>query len=189
MNENLNAVKAADPEVFTWLEANRERSDFARSVYDYGSRKGYLSPGQTAAVLNSIERARQRAAAEANAPAIDTTRLEAVFQRALGNGLKKPALQVGEFRFNLAPSTGANPGAIYVKQDGAYLGKMLRGQFIARATGEVVTRVLTIAGDPEGEAIKHGKLTGRCAVCARPLSDPESVERGIGPICAQKFFA
>ena len=25
---------------------------------------------------------------------------------------------------------------------------------------------------------------GRCAVCARPLTNPESLERGIGPYCA-----
>ena len=29
----------------------------------------------------------------------------------------------------------------------------------------------------------HGHATGHCGICSRPLSNPESVERGIGPIC------
>lgn len=30
-----------------------------------------------------------------------------------------------------------------------------------------------------------GKLTGICAMCRRVLSDPESIARGIGPVCAK----
>ena len=29
----------------------------------------------------------------------------------------------------------------------------------------------------------------RCSICHRPLSDPESVKRGIGPICWRKILA
>lgn len=29
---------------------------------------------------------------------------------------------------------------------------------------------------------------GRCCVCARPLTDPESIGNGIGPVCAEKGF-
>lgn len=32
-------------------------------------------------------------------------------------------------------------------------------------------------------AQRLGKKTGRCQICHRKLSDPVSVERGIGPIC------
>jgi hypothetical protein len=36
----------------------------------------------------------------------------------------------------------------------------------------------------------HAGLTvhhiGRCCVCARPLTTPESIESGIGPVCAEK---
>jgi hypothetical protein len=34
---------------------------------------------------------------------------------------------------------------------------------------------------PEGYNIQH---VGRCGVCGRPLTTPESIESGIGPICA-----
>lgn len=36
------------------------------------------------------------------------------------------------------------------------------------------------------DAMEWGKLTGTCIVCGRRLDVPESVERGIGPVCANK---
>lgn len=44
-----------------------------------------------------------------------------------------------------------------------------------------------IEKDPEAAAVFHGRASGRCAVCSRDLTDPESIARGIGPICAEKF--
>jgi hypothetical protein len=37
------------------------------------------------------------------------------------------------------------------------------------------------------EAMAFGAQTGQCCVCAAPLTDPESVRRGIGPVCAKKY--
>lgn len=37
------------------------------------------------------------------------------------------------------------------------------------------------------EAQEYGRQTGTCMVCSRRLSDPESVARGIGPVCARRF--
>ena len=37
------------------------------------------------------------------------------------------------------------------------------------------------------QAAEAGVQTGRCVVCARLLTDPESVAAGIGPICAGRF--
>lgn len=36
------------------------------------------------------------------------------------------------------------------------------------------------------EAKQFGKLYGRCCVCGRILTDEESIEAGIGPVCAGK---
>lgn len=33
----------------------------------------------------------------------------------------------------------------------------------------------------------YGTLTGICAICGARLTDPVSVERGIGPVCAARF--
>lgn len=37
------------------------------------------------------------------------------------------------------------------------------------------------------EAEAFGCMTGICAVCCAPLSDPVSVKRGIGPVCAKRL--
>lgn len=37
------------------------------------------------------------------------------------------------------------------------------------------------------QAKEYGKLYGQCIVCARTLTDEESIAAGIGPICAGKF--
>lgn len=44
-----------------------------------------------------------------------------------------------------------------------------------------------IEADPVAAAAEYGILTGRCGCCSRELTDPVSIERGIGPICAAKF--
>jgi len=37
---------------------------------------------------------------------------------------------------------------------------------------------------PEGYAIQH---VGRCCCCGRRLTDPESINSGVGPECAKRF--
>lgn len=44
-----------------------------------------------------------------------------------------------------------------------------------------------LAHDPTTYSSEYGKHTGTCGVCSRLLSDPESVARGIGPVCARKL--
>lgn len=176
----LEDFAAQYPKESAWMHANKGTFDFARAMVERVVSHGFLTHNMLAAIHRCMDRAPQAEAA------VDTGELERVFARANPN-LKKPALNVGEFRFSPAPATGANPGAIYVKQDGQYLGKMLGGKFLARCTQEAMDKVLKIAADPLGEAIKHGKLTGRCAICNRNLKDENSVDRGIGPVCASKF--
>lgn len=38
-----------------------------------------------------------------------------------------------------------------------------------------------------GQAAEAGVKTGRCVICAKELTDPESVERGIGPVCMARI--
>ncbi|WP_440066472.1 DUF6011 domain-containing protein [Streptosporangium sp. OZ121] len=37
------------------------------------------------------------------------------------------------------------------------------------------------------EAMAFGRETGSCCICGRVLTNPESIEKGIGPICEQRF--
>lgn len=36
------------------------------------------------------------------------------------------------------------------------------------------------------QAAQAGRMTGVCVICGATLTDPESIERGIGPVCAQR---
>ena len=51
---------------------------------------------------------------------------------------------------------------------------------------ELRTALLRIEADPEAAAVMHGKVSGRCSICSRDLTDPVSVARGVGPICVAK---
>lgn len=41
-----------------------------------------------------------------------------------------------------------------------------------------------IAANPEEALANYGRQIGSCGICGRTLTDPDSIERGIGPICA-----
>jgi len=41
--------------------------------------------------------------------------------------------------------------------------------------------------DPLAAAVAYGRASGRCAVCGRDLTDPTSIEAGIGPVCAGRL--
>lgn len=51
----------------------------------------------------------------------------------------------------------------------------------------VLALIEEFEADPLAAARKYGKLSGRCCSCGRDLTDPVSIENGIGPICATKF--
>ena len=44
-----------------------------------------------------------------------------------------------------------------------------------------------IAVDPQRAMLDYGQQIGSCGHCGRTLTNPESIERGIGPICAERM--
>lgn len=102
-------------------------------------------------------------------------------------------MHLGSFFFSLAPDTGKNPGAIYVKRDGKdgdYLGKAMGGQFmpVCECSPADAKAIIAIAADPAASATAYGQRTGRCSICSRTLTNKESIGRAVGPICYEKFF-
>jgi hypothetical protein len=51
----------------------------------------------------------------------------------------------------------------------------------------IAQAVREIEADPLAAAKETGLLTGRCSCCGRELTDPASIEIGIGPICLGKM--
>ena len=68
-----------------------------------------------------------------------------------------------------------------------YLGKVTRNGCDSRLSDDVKSVILDAANDPLTAAIRYGKVSGECSCCGRELTDPQSIARGIGPICADKF--
>ncbi len=185
-------------EEVAWMTSRAERFAFASGMLEAVAKYGSLTDGQLAAVRRcmardserDVQRAQERAQRAASAPAIDLSAIEAAFAKAREAGLRRPSLRLAGFRFSPASAYGKNPGAIYVKDSaGEYLGKVADGK-LHRAyacTPEQAEQVVAVAADPEQAAIAYGKRYGQCACCGRELSDPVSVERGIGPVCASKY--
>lgn len=131
------------------------------------------------------------APAAPKAPAIKTDKLSAAFKSARAKGLKRPVLRFDAFNASLAPEGGRNPGAIYIKtKSGEYAGKISRdGEFTPSrdCPADMRAAIEATMADPLAAAVAYGKRTGTCSCCGRTLENGESIDRGIGPVCAEKF--
>jgi hypothetical protein len=216
--ENLEAFKVAFPAEWAWIQdrvkwevTKGNGSDFGQSLRRKIAQYGDLTEPQLAAVRTNmakraaaIEAAGQRVA---TAPKISVERIEQAFAKAAASGLGKLTLRLAttkpgpvvdgvatevldhDYLFYPAKPGSQNPGGIYVKEDGQYLGKITEGRFRCVSACDDVRRdqIVAVASDPAKAAIAHGKVLGRCAICNRELSDPESVARSVGPICAERY--
>lgn len=177
-------------EIIEGLHEMKAWNEFAASLLIQHGRKGALSERQWDAAERTILKARQSAMRrEQNRKSVDVSRIETLLKTALKNGVQKPVFNVGSMKFSLAPTTGRNVGAIYVKFGREYAGKIMGGTYepVASAPDWLGNSIEEIAADPRGKAVEHGLLTGRCACCGRELSDPKSVALGIGPVCADQW--
>lgn len=172
---------------------------FAGSMRDALHKWGSLTPAQFAALERSVQQRKewaeirkQEAVVRAQAaPVVTVEPIEQCFAKAIAKGVRYVKLRLGEFVFKPAKASGANPGAIYVtdKGTGAYLGKVMGGKFlkVRECTDGQESRIVEVCKDPKTAAIAYGKKYGICCVCGRELTDPASIERGIGPICEAGF--
>jgi hypothetical protein len=197
----------------TWeLTKAQGGQDFGQSLRAAVVKHGDLSEKQIAAIRTNMVRMAERAEARAAAPAptIDISRIEQAFAKAAESGLGKLRLRLATTKFETklvdgkqeqievldhdylfypAKPTGRNPGGIYVKEDGEYLGKVTEGRFRCVATCGDVRRdqIVQVASDPAQAASAHGRVLGECSICGRELSAAESVARSMGPICASRY--
>ena len=200
--EMLEAFKTEFPAVHAWLRANLDKNSFATSLWDSLHRFGGLTDGQRGAVERCVARDEERTAEAAKriqqAPAADAAgvdRLKKAFDtaianaRAKGRGLKAPRITIGGVVISPAGEHSKNPGALYVKDGQTYLGKIAAGRFLASrdCSQEQETKVLAFVADPKAAAIAYGKETGVCCICNATLTNKDSIENGIGPICSQRF--
>lgn len=175
-----------------WITDNQHKSSFASSLAQQLNYKKPLSQKQIAVVENIVERSKDAAARLAsNEQAANTVcvdKLMDAFKKASANGLKKPKLRFAEFEASLAPSTGNNPGAVYIKEKGEYRGKIVDGKLHPiNASVALINAISATMDNPLPAAVAYGRQTGTCSCCGRELTNKESIELGIGPICRDSF--
>lgn len=107
---------------------------------------------------------------------------------------KRPCFRIDGLRITIASEISVNPGSLYIKDNNwGYIGKISPDGFIkimhpSKITGEQKMLVMAAIHDPEHTAMTNGKVTGRCCCCGRQLTNPLSIELGIGPICRGFWF-
>ena len=166
--------------------------EFAQSLLDSYRKYGELTERQTEAAENMLakQQARQAKLDAQKVSVGELAGIRAMFEKALESGLKRPKVIVGDLRISLAPANGNNAGYLYVKYEHVYQGKISKeGLFspVRDARDEVAGELAAIADAPEEALRAHGQHTGECGLCGRELTDPESIARGIGPVCADRY--
>lgn len=174
-----------------WVMENKQWNTFAESLWDQLYKKGQWSDNQIAALERMIQKSEETKKAKAKATVeVDLTKLHELFNTAKASGLKKPALTIGLVRVSLAPATGKNAGYLYVKKQGGYQGKVSpEGKFftVRDADKKIGATLTSIAADPVGQLRSIGRDTGVCCCCGRELTKQDSIDAGIGPVCADNW--
>jgi len=164
--------------------------DFARSLYAGFQRYGSFTERQRPYVERIIATAGGPAPVTPPAPVVKPDTYPNVC--ATVNLDRFARFQIGDLSLHLK-----NDGSvIWVKWAGVIVGLIEHGSQVFKATrrytGDYQINLATealkqVEIDPMAAAKRDGVLTGRCSCCSRPLTDPASIEIGIGPICLSKF--
>lgn len=174
-------------EIIEGLKPMVEWNNFAYSLLNQYHRKGDLSERQWDAAERMIQKVKQTAKHKQDMTrSVDVSRIKELL---LNAKVKRPVFRAAALSFSLAPAHGKNAGAVYVKRGPDYQGKIVGSMFVPAGScaNDTPDNVVAVASDPRGEAVKHGKVTGQCSCCGRQLTDPVSIDMGIGPICASKW--
>jgi hypothetical protein len=199
------AFRDRQPKLAEWIITRQESFPFAAAMRDAVLKWGDLTDKQAAAVERCIAsdaaKAQERVARAASAPAIDVSKIEQAFATAreraarpgaMGIWTKPLLLQANDTALAVTPGSAGSQweGMLFVKtRDGRKLGYVKAGKFNKRfeCTPAEEAAVLTACGDPATAAVAYGKAWSVCSVCHRTLTNDGSIERGIGPICAERF--
>ena len=123
----------------------------------------------------------------------DFSGIIAAIESAQRSGLKRVSLRLPECI--IRPSK--HEGVVYVfshdkaLNDWGNLSNIYQGHLKQSSTNlrdpALIATLERVAKDPAAAARLYGQETGECACCGRELTRKESIDRGIGPICAERF--
>lgn len=191
-----------------WLGETLARRDrlpegYATMLADFQNRLlgGHaLSDNQMAVIAKGMARSAQWAAERLQKQAEQRVALDVTAIRNVLQSRRK--VMVALFTFSLAPEHGNNPGAIYVKDNGQYVGKIPAGastfapgrDFDQSRLPALQEAMANPAEAVKADAARRAQLLLEdptmsipCGCCGLTLTNPESIARGIGSICAGKW--
>lgn len=208
------AWKVANPAEWAWMEnaaTNNALKNgtfmFPENMIDTLHKYGGLTDGQFAAVQKLTKRDAEyqakKAAGQLEAKPCDASKIETAFAKAAEyayregqKGIWKHPLKLRSNEPNaidLAFKPGSKgsqwEGMIFVKTGEKKLGFIKAGQFKPKleCTDAETAAVIDVCQDPHKAANAFCKAWSTCGVCGRTLTNDNSIEKGIGPICEEKM--
>lgn len=199
----VKAWMDAHPAEMEWMIAASGRgfnfaADMIAALAKYGDLNEFKLTKVREFMAKDAARAEEKVAIAARAPDItgaSLDKIEQAFANAIGHGIKFPKMRLDAFIFSKVMS-GQNAGAIYVKSiekddmgERRYLGKIVDGRFVRvhACSPDEQERIIAAAMDPAAAAKAYGQRTGTCSICGRELTRAESIDRAMGPICADRY--
>ena len=174
----------ANPGLIDALREIASWKPFAASLVKWFEKRGSLTEDQTGSAVAMLMDIKAKKAQRAEAPSVDLSNVVAMFNKA-HEAIKTPKFRFEDLVISRAPDYGVNAGALYVKIEGQYAGKVKEGKWFG--SQDILSKLQQIADNPLESAVAYGRKTGNCACCGRDLTRHDSIERGIGPICAERF--
>ena len=184
-----NNFEKENPGLIDALAEITSWNSFAASLVEQYKKRKTLSEKQTFAAVAMLAKIKQKQAdRKSNMISLDVSNIMIVLDKS-DESVKTPKIRVGDFVFSKPHPNSVNAGALYIKHHGEYIGKVTGGYYlpVGNVAEDTVTEIKEICKDSLESAVAYGRRTGNCAVCNRDLTRHDSIDRGIGPICAERL--
>lgn len=186
-------LAASRPAVLAWIKAaagggNEFGTSLLSSLRGYGS----LTERQIAAVERIVAQDAERAAQGQAYDAAGARQAPLAMPKTLDVVARFARVTVGE----ITVTKKNNEDLWWLKSGDALVGRLdaqgaaLFGRRIRDAglkSTAIRAALEALEADPVAAIRAHGLATGTCGCCGRELTDPVSIERGIGQICADRL--
>jgi hypothetical protein len=167
-----------EPAVYAWLISETENgNEFAGSLLQGLRRYGHLTGGQMSAVKRNLHKV-----SNVKESAMDISSLKGYYAVPNGDTRLKICVRKPGKNSNWYGWTFVDDGAAYGRRR-TYGKQAPDGMY----QGSIQEELQAILDNPFEAQVAYGHLTGTCGMCGRQLEDEQSIEAGIGPICASKY--
>jgi hypothetical protein len=125
---------------------------------------------------------------------VDATKVFAAFKAAQENKFPNPSIRADGLRLKASVNVTFDASIMVLDSaaefEVAFLGRITaQGMFnpTRHWDSKWLEPLKAILADPQAAAIRYGMRIGACSICGRTLTNHESIDIGIGPICRGKM--